>query len=92
MNARKRINISVDSDTYEKLQKIKAAYGFSNTCELVVAFVHILLDRMEVVGQRKYDLPEDDGQYIDSMFSDLAHVQRVPDGTVPVRHHTKKLK
>lgn len=91
MSNRKRVNISVDPETYDKLQKLKAAYGFNNTCELVVAFVHILLDRMEVADQRKYDLPEDDGQYIDSMFEDLGHVQRVPDGTVPVRHHTKKI-
>lgn len=92
MSDRKRVNISVDPDTYEKLQKIKSAYGFSNTCELVVAFVHILLDRMSVADERQYDLPDDDGRYLDSMFDDLTHVQRVPDGTVPVRHHTKKLK
>lgn len=92
MSNRKRVNISVDSETYEKLQRIKQAYGFSNACELVVAFVHILLDRMEVAEQRKYDLPDDDGRYIDEMFDDLGHVQRTPDGTVPVRHHTKHFK
>ena len=92
MSNRKRVNISVDPETYEKLQRIKQAYGFSNACELVVAFVHILLDRMEVAEQRKYDLPDDDGRYIDEMFDDLWHVQRTPDGTVPVRHHTKHFK
>ena len=89
MSNRKRVNISVDPETYEKLQQLKQAYGFSNACELVVAFVHILLDRMEVAEQRKYDLPDDDGKYIDQMFDDLSHVERTPDGTVPVRHHTK---
>lgn len=92
MSNRKRVNISVDPETYEKLQRIKQAYRFSNACELVVAFVHILLDRMEVAEQRKYDLPDDDGRYIDEMFDDLGHVQRTPDGTVPVRHHTKHFK
>ena len=92
MSNRKRVNISVDPETYEKLQRIKQAYGLSNACELVVAFVHILLDRMEVAEQRKYDLPNDDGRYIDEMFDDLGHVQRTPDGTVPVRHHTKHFK
>ena len=92
MSNRKRVNISVDPETYEKLQRIKQAYGFSNACELVVAFVHILLDRMEVAEQRKYDLPNDDGRYIDEMFDDLGHVQRTPNGTVPVRHHTKHFK
>jgi hypothetical protein len=47
---------------------------------------------MEVAGNRKYDLPEDDGLYIDAMFDDLGHVERTPDGTVPVRRHTKKPK
>ena len=92
MSNRKRVNISVDPETYEKLQRIKQAYGFSNACELVVAFVHILLDRMEVAEQRKYDLPNDDGRYIDEMFDDLGHVQRTPNGDAPVRRHTKRIK
>lgn len=92
MKNRKRVNISVDPDTYEKLQKIKSAYGFSNTCELVVAFVHILLDRMESADKRKYDLPADDGAYIDEMFDDLGHVDPVPDGNPPVRRRTKRIK
>jgi hypothetical protein len=47
---------------------------------------------MEVASNRKYDLPDDDGLYIDAMFDDLGHVERTPDGTVPVRRHTKKPK
>lgn len=92
MSSRKRVNISIDPQTYEKLQSIKQAHGFSNVCELVVSFVNILLDRMEVAGKRKYDLPEEDGQYIDEMFDELGHVERTPNGDVPVRHHHKKLK
>ena len=87
MSDRRRVNISVDPETYEKLHRLKQAYGFSNVCELVVALVHILLDRMEVAERRKYDLPDDDGQYIDEMFDELGHTYRTPDGTVPVRHH-----
>lgn len=92
MSGRKRVNISIDPQTYERLQGIKQGYGFSNVCELVVAFVHILLDRMEAAGKRKYDLPEDDGAYIDEMFDDLGHVQRTPNGDAPVRRHTKRMK
>lgn len=92
MSDRRRINISVDPRTYDKLQQLKQTYGFSNVCELVVAFAHILLDRMEAANERKYDLPEDDGRYIDAMFDDLGHTHRVPDGTVPVRRHSKKPK
>jgi len=92
MSNRKRVNISIDPKTYEKLQGIKQAYGFSNVCELVVAFVNILLDRMEVEEKRKYDLPDGDGKHIDEMFDDLGHVQCTPNGDVPVRHRTKRLK
>lgn len=92
MRSRKRVNISIDPKTYERLQGIKQKHGFSNVCELVVAFVNILLDRMEVADKRKYDLPDDDGKYIDEMFDDLGHVQRTPNGDVPVRHRTKRLK
>lgn len=89
MSKRRRVNISVDPDTYDKLQKLKKDYGFSNVCELVVAFVNILLDRLEGPGTRKYDLPEDDGAYIDQMFDDLGHTERTPDGNPPKRHNSK---
>lgn len=91
MSNRKRVNISVDPGTYDKLQLLKQQYGYKNTCELVVAFVHILLDRLEAPRHRKYDLPEDDGAYIQDMFEDLGHVHRTPDGTVPVRHNRKNI-
>ena len=89
MSDRKRVNISVDPQTYAKLKQMQRAYGFANVCELVVALVHILLDRVETAERRKYDLPEDDGAYIDQMFDDLANTERQPDGTVPARHHTR---
>lgn len=90
MSDRKRINVSVDPETYDRLQKLTKAYKFKNACELLVSFAHILLDRLEDGTNRKYDLPEDDGAYIDSMFGDLGHITRTPDGTVPVRHNSKK--
>ena len=72
MSNRKRVNISIDPETYEKLQQLKQAYGFSNACELVVAFVHILID-----------MPEDDGEYIDRMFDDLGNCENTPANTAP---------
>ena len=87
MSDRKRINISVDPQTYERLRGLVRTYGFGNVCELVTAFAHILLDRMENADQRRYDLPDPDGQYIDDMFKDLGQSMRTPDGTVPVRHN-----
>lgn len=91
MSNRKRVNISVDPETYRRLQLLKEQYGYKNACELVVAFVHILIDRLEDPANRKYDIPEDDGAYIDGMFDELGHVERTPDGTVPVRHNRKKM-
>lgn len=92
MSTRKRINISLDPDTYERLRDLQKEHQFNNLCEMVVALVHILLDRTDDVRHRKYDLPEDDGRYIDTMFDELGHVHRVPDGTVPVRHNRKKIR
>ena len=92
MSDRKRVNISIDPATYAKLQQLRQAYGFANVCEVVVAIVHILIDRVEQADKRRYDLPEDDGQYIDGMFDELAHHQPEPDGMVPVRHHYRQPK
>ena len=92
MSNRKRVNISLDPETYEKLQQVQREHRFKNLCEMLTALAHILIDRMEVVAKRRYDIPEDDGRYIDSMFEDLSNNQRVPDGTVPVRHNSKKIK
>lgn len=91
MSNRRRVNISIDPQTYDRLQKLKTAHGFKNVCELVVACVNVLLDRMTESEARRYDLPEDDGQYIDEMFDDLSHSQRTPDGDVPVRHHHRSV-
>lgn len=84
MSDRKRVNISIDPATYDKLQRLVKDYGFKNVCELLVSLAHILLDRMQVADKRRYDLPEDDGHYIDTMFDDLGHVERTPNGEVPV--------
>lgn len=91
MGDRRRINISIDPKTYERLLQLRRDLGYRNACELIVAFVHILIDRLEPPGSRRYDIPEDDGAYIDNMFDELGHVQRTPDGTVPVRHNTKRI-
>lgn len=89
MSDRRRINISVDPHTYDVLQRLTEKHGYKNACELLVAFAHILIDRLADPEQRQYDIPDEDGAYIEGMFEDLGHVQRTPDGTVPVRHNTK---
>lgn len=90
MSNRKRVNISLDPGTYEKLQQVQREHGFKNLCELLTALAHILIDRMQ--NKRRYDMPEADEQYINSMFDDMSNMQRVPGGMVPVRHNSKKLR
>ena len=85
MSERRRINISVDPTTYTMLAQLKEQLGMASVCELLVAMAHILIDRVRPEGERKYDLPDDDGEYIDGLFDDLAHTERQPDGTVPKR-------
>lgn len=92
MSNRKRINITIDPETYERLHKIKRTHGFNSICGLVAALVHILLDRIEWADKRDLELPEDNGQYIDKMFYDFGQCERTPDGDVPVRRHAKRIK
>ena len=92
MSNRKRINISVDPETYNKLQKLVKDYQFKNCCELMCSFVHILIDRMNRAADRKYDLPEDDGAYIDAMFEELGEADRKPDDTNVCSYTHKKIK
>lgn len=90
MSERKRVNISIDPQTYEKLKQLTATYKFKNVCELLVSFAHILLDRMEGADKRKYDLPEPDGAYIDSMFEELGGGVETHDTGLQISNYTKK--
>lgn len=90
MSERRRINISVDIKTHQRLLQLQQQCRHKSLCELVVAFIHILLDRLEDAPDRRFDIPEYDGAYIDRMFDELAHVEPTPDGSVPVRHNTKR--
>lgn len=92
MSNRKRVNISLDPETYEKLQQVQREHKFKNLCEMLTALAHILIDRMQVAEQRKYDLPEDDGQYIDTMFEELGEADRKPDDTNVCSYTHKKIK
>ena len=82
MSDRKRVNISIDPATYGKLQALAKQYKFKNICELLVSFTHILLDRMEVAEQRKYDLPDEE----------LGGADRKPDDTNVCSYTHKKIK
>ena len=70
---RKRVNISLDPLTYDRLQDVTRSPGFKTDCELVAAMVHVLLDRLEPKDVQRYDLPDDDDEYLRTMIDDLAH-------------------
>lgn len=52
MNRRRRINVSIDSDTYNRLLQLQERHGFKTSGEIVAALVHILLDRLEAPPDR----------------------------------------
>lgn len=84
--------MSVDARTYDRLRRVQATYRFRNLCELVTAMARVMLDRLESRERQRYDLPDDDARYIDSMFDELGRAEREPDGTVPVRRHRKTIR
>lgn len=88
---RRRINLSIDVDTYRELQLAQRAYGFRNTCEIVTSLVRVFVDRQRAKDMQVYDLSESDAEYIDGMFSSLSDVEPQPVGEVPVRHNNKSL-
>lgn len=84
--ARRRVNLSLNPDEFSRLQAIGKSYGLASVCELVTALIHIFLDRMSHTDKRKIDLPEDDAEYIDSMFEGLSYHEKQPDSSeVPKR-------
>ena len=86
---RRRINISVDDDLYQRLQKIKDDYGFKNVCEFNTALLNLLcqyIDAADIRGCIGSDNTTD-SEVIINMFNDLGNWEHTPDGIVPVRHN-----
>lgn len=91
MAARRRINISIDLVTHERMCRVGEAYGFKNLCELTRALIHVTLDAIEEREAERCPSPDDDGLYIAEMFDEYANSQRVPDGTlVPKRNYNPR--
>lgn len=83
---RKRVNLTLDEVTYERLCCVRDEWGFGNCCELVTAMVRILLDSLDGMRSSGVDTPEGDEAYIRDMFAGLADTTDVPDGNTP-RYH-----
>lgn len=91
MGDRKRINISVDTQTYEKLQRLNAVCRFRSVCKLVAVAVGILLARQdEEARRRRCEPPEDDADYIKEVFDDMAHAEPTPERSIPTKHHRNR--
>lgn len=76
MSNRRRVNISLDPATYERLRRLMDQYHFANMCEMVVALLRLMLSRAEAQTHPHDDLPEDDAAYIDAMFDELGEAER----------------
>lgn len=88
---RRRINISVDERQYEKLTRLKDAYGFKNVCELTRALLNILTDYVDAAGERRRRRPPSVGSEILDMFNELGDWEKTPANIQPpARHRTKK--
>lgn len=85
MAHRKRINISLDPASYERLQDIRRKYGFANLCELLAALIRLLVAHAD---GRLPDLQEDDRAYIGRMFEELCDTGRI-SGPAPVRRKAR---
>ncbi len=88
---RKRINLSIDLETYRELEIVQESYGFRSLCEIVTSLVKVFVDRQRCNDMRRVDIVEDDAKYIDDMFSELSDSESQPVGEVPVRHNNKSL-
>lgn len=83
---RRRINISVDDEMYQRLQCIKNEYGFKNVCEFNTALLNLLCQYIDAADKRGGH-SESDRITITRMFNDLGNWEHTPDGIVPVRHN-----
>lgn len=83
---RRRINISVDDDLYQRLQRIKTAYGFKNVCEFNVALLNILCQYIEAAEIRTEHTHIPNKEAITQMFDKLGNWEETPQGVVPIRH------
>ena len=77
---RKRLNLSVTHDTFVKLSMFAKRNHFKNECEVVCSMVSVMLDRLEIVGRRQFDISEDDSNFIDAMFADMGDTTRQANG------------
>lgn len=86
---RKRINISVDESQYEKLTRIKEAWGFRNVCELTTALLNVVTQYIDAAEERHGKDLGEAGDEITAMFDDLGAWEETPATIVPPARRRK---
>lgn len=88
---RKRVNLTMEEDTYRRLQAMSRRYGFGSVCSLVMASVRIVCYRP---GHTPHPAPpggESDEAFIESLFASLSRTAPGPDDTpAPRRRHNRR--
>lgn len=92
MHKRKRVNITVPPQLYDKLMGLRKAYGFKSTCSLVLAWLRVLLGETERASTDGVDMSEDDKQYIRRMFAEFGDAQHLTPPDNRQRRLTKTIK
>lgn len=88
MTERKRINISIDPLTYERLRRVCRRYGFRSACCMMAECARLLV----ALTDENHAPPEPDWQYIARMFGELSDAERRPYGRKSVRHNNRNEK
>jgi hypothetical protein len=90
MGQKKRVSVSIDGWTYERLAHQVERHRFSSVRELLSSLLNVVLDRLE--GGKAFDLPDEEGSYIDSMFAELTQVDGQPEETIICSYTHKKIR
>ena len=80
---KKRINISLDCETYNALLEIKKQYGFNSCPEVLVAFAHVFVRCVSDAEDRRRSIEINDQAYIEEMFNIFSNSTIQPSGIVP---------
>lgn len=87
---RQRLNLRIDTQTYEAIVIMTRAGGYRSPCETARCILRAAaFTRLGADEGRDQD--SDAAREIAAIFDGLSNHQRQPDGTVPVRIHSKSL-
>lgn len=86
--ARKRINISVSSILYNRLQVARGKCGFSTICQMVTSMLDTYCHLMDVAEKRAEPDEISDSEEIRKLFEEYEYWEPQPDEPY-VRHNNR---